>query len=361
MPADTRTESHYSVNNTCNSKDSSRKSKNDVTSGRTSKKALTFWYTNADTLNSDKVSELKSLISSGDAPDLIAICEYKPKNYVRYLTPLDYEIDGYIFEHEHLSDKGPYRGVAIYVHKSVKYRRVEKTMVSGENEKSPKEAVIICIQLMNGEKVLFSVLYRSPNSTPEENRSINDYFRQISKLENYKHKIILGDFNRRKIDWTNETSNDTDDEHFLEAVRDGYFTQHVMEETRARGTNQPSILDLIFTSNENSLDAVQIEAPLGKSDHAMIKTSYQSIPDEHPDKLLPDYRKADFEKMKGLLSIDWESYLNDSAGNVNALWDKFMTKFKEAESVCIPKKIVKAGQRKFGHALDKKKPIVREK
>ena len=52
------------------------------------KKALTLWYTNADTLTSDKIQELKSLISSADqVPDIIAICEYKPKNYSRELTP----------------------------------------------------------------------------------------------------------------------------------------------------------------------------------------------------------------------------------------------------------------------------------
>ena len=94
---------------------------------------------------------------------------------------------------------------------------------------------------------------------------------------------------------TGRTTQKKDDENFLEAVKDGYFAQHVTEATRGRGTDKPSILDLLFTSNEQCLDSICIDAPLGKSDHSVIKTSYQCSPDEHPDKILPDFKHADFK------------------------------------------------------------------
>ena len=74
------------------------------------------WFTNADTLTQAKIQELENEIqSSASAPDIIAVTEIKPKNYVRNITENDYKIKGYRVEHANLSDKGSTRGVAIYI------------------------------------------------------------------------------------------------------------------------------------------------------------------------------------------------------------------------------------------------------
>ena len=44
-----------------------------------------------------------------------------------------------------------------------------------------------------------------------------------------------------------------DDCAFLEATRDSFLTQHISTLTRGRGTNEPSLIDLVFTSNEESI------------------------------------------------------------------------------------------------------------
>jgi hypothetical protein len=52
----------------------------------------------------------------------------------------------------------------------------------------------------------------------------------------------------------------------LEFVRDTYLYQHVKQATRYRGDNQPSLLDLILTNEEEMIDNVVHNAPLGNSD-----------------------------------------------------------------------------------------------
>ena len=74
-----------------------------------------------DTLTKEKLHELKTELSSSIPPDIIAICEFKPKNYKRDLLEIDYKIENYCFEHDNLEDRGPTRVVSIYIHESLKY------------------------------------------------------------------------------------------------------------------------------------------------------------------------------------------------------------------------------------------------
>ena len=66
-------------------------------------------------------------------------------------------------------------------------------------------------------------------------------------------------------------STSEEDTEFIEATMDSFLTQHISTPTRGRGTNTPSLIDLVFTSNEDSIDDISIHAPLGKSDHSLIK------------------------------------------------------------------------------------------
>ena len=90
-------------------------------------------------------------------------------------------------------------------------------------------------------------------------------------------------------------------------MRDGYLTQHIKSPTRGRGINEPSLIDLFFSSHEEGVESVNIDAPLGKSDHSLIKVFYRYQPMSFPRKLVCCYEKADFKKMMREFDIDWES------------------------------------------------------
>ena len=88
----------------------------------------------------------------------------------------------------------------------------------------------------------------------------------------------MGDFNFKEIDWERNSTN-VGSNHlttkFLEMVRDTYLSQHVTKETRFRGDNQPSLLDLIFTNEEGMIDTIEHNAPLGNSDHETLEFNFR--------------------------------------------------------------------------------------
>ena len=63
-------------------------------------------------------------------------------------------------------------------------------------------------------------------------------------------------------------------------------------------------MDLSFTSNEENIKSMELHAPLGKSDHSMIKVLYRSQPENLPEMIVCNYEKADFGKMKEKLDIE---------------------------------------------------------
>ena len=84
----------------------------------------------------------------------------------------------------------------------------------------------------------------------------------------------MGYFNRKKIKWDSLTSTTGYDNAFIESVRDSYLTQHIKSPTIGRGNDEPSTLDLLFTSQDDTVEKLEIHSPLGKSDHSMIQLSY---------------------------------------------------------------------------------------
>ena len=86
----------------------------------------------------------------------------------------------------------------------------------------------------------------------------------------------MGDFNFNGINWEDMLSPGADlsspNHKFIECIRDCFFFfQHVLEPTRQRGRDNPSLLDLIFTNEENMVENLIYLAPLGHNDHSIIK------------------------------------------------------------------------------------------
>jgi hypothetical protein len=75
----------------------------------------------------------------------------------------------------------------------------------------------------------------SPSSNAESLEELNKLIIEISKMKEFPHLLITGDFNFTKIDWKTWTSRGEDSgEQFLESIRESYLIQHVTEVTRVR-------------------------------------------------------------------------------------------------------------------------------
>ena len=97
------------------------------------------------------------------------------------------------------------------------------------------------------------------------------------KFLNPSHLLMMGAFNLREINWIMNTSR-TNETHFasqfLECVRDYFFYQHVKDFARYRVGFEPSLLDLLFTNEENMINSVNHMTGLGKSDHLQLEFTF---------------------------------------------------------------------------------------
>jgi len=85
--------------------------------------------------------------------------------------------------------------------------------------------------------------------------------------------MIMGDFNYPAIDFANHTVNSgcaSDAFQFFDKCQELCLFQHVLESTRFRNEQQPSCLDYVFTDEDNFVQDLQYQSPLGKSDHVVL-------------------------------------------------------------------------------------------
>ena len=105
-------------------------------------------------------------------------------------------------------------------------------------------------------------------------------------MKKNSHVLLLGDFNYPKIDWkimcTTVPSIEDKEFKFIEMFREFYFIQHISEPTRGRATTEPSLLDLVITSEDSEIVLIETASALGKSDHSIIKVILNCTPIHEP-------------------------------------------------------------------------------
>ena len=132
---------------------------------------------------------------------------------------------------------------------------------------------------------------------------------------------------------------------FIESVRDCFWYQHVDDYTRGRGQDRPSILDLIFSNEEDMISDVEILGPVGRSDHSFITFNFNGYAEHHHEKIRYNFNKADFYGMRQYLDIDWDLELRDK--DVEAKWKVFTDHYHSAVEKFVPKKSVKNSSKQW--------------
>ena len=297
-------------------------------------------FSNVDTFNVCKLQELKARLSLlDDKPAIIALSEVKAKNFKFERSLSEFNIEGYEIIHVNFKREDKGRCMLIYIQESLKYNQIHLNLDFTE---------YACIEVIisGTEKLLFANIYRSPNSDKINNDRLNMLFKTLVDM-NYTHILVNGDFNYPGIDWdicdTKKGPGDSEYE-FLETVRDCFFHQHVHEFTRGRGRDIPTVIDLVFSNEEGMVSDLEVEAPLGKSDHCVIKYCFNFHTSEaNSEKTIYKYDKADWDKMRALMNIDWETQFKDL--NVNDKWIKLKQILINAVEDCVPKVTVKRNRK----------------
>jgi hypothetical protein len=293
---------------------------------------LKVMFTNVDVFT-NKHAEFISYITI-EQPLIIALCEVFPKNRASS------EVEDFILNLEKYDRLVPAtnggRGVVIYAHSSLQAISVDQF-----DHNNFDESVWCRIKLGLGDSLLFGCVYRSPSSMPDNNAALCKLMTEVCEA-NYSHKLIVGDFNFKEISWADEKVN-ASDEHpasmFFECIQDNFLHQHVTRETRFRGNQMPSLLDLVLTNEVDMVDSDNLvyDPPLGKSDHSTLLFDYNcylEVPANNTPRF--QYYKGAYADMNCELGcIDWCDRL--SSDSVEDNWATFTTILSQVMDKHIPK------------------------
>ena len=195
--------------------------------------------------------------------------------------------------------------------------------------------------------MLFGCMYRSPtpSSTSDKNNDcLNRLLQNIANTK-YTHRCIVGDFNFRDINWASWStchSDESKEQNFIETVRDCFLYQHNSENSRRRGNDQPSLIDLIFTDELMQVSDVQHQAPLGKSDHNVISFKFNCYLDYAKPREKFLYNKGDFNAMRVQLTEEkWvEGFVTTTIDkSVENMWGLIKTKMLSLRNDFVKKRL----------------------
>ena len=293
----------------------------------TSFNELAIVHTNCQSAMNKK-SEIHDFIDAHN-PHVLALTEFGAATSVK---DNELGIEGYtLYRGDHSDGKGGLgRGVGMYVHDSLNHSACP--MLEKGNFDCSAWSVI---KLKDNKSLLLGAVYRSPNSSADNNQLLLEMIRWAATVK-HEYLMICGDFNLPLINWSSHQSADSESSLsscFLEMVEDLDLFQHVQNSTRFRGS-QNSCLDLIFTNEENMVNDIQEWPPLGKSDHLCQK--WRLVVSEpifkNTTKLRHNFKNANWEAMKKDLST-FELNSDDSPDEMNRI---LVEKINELKTKHIP-------------------------
>lgn len=167
------------------------------------------------------------------------------------------------------------------------------------------------------------VAYRPPHGTRASDESLYADLSEISQ----GNTIVVGDFNC-PIDW-NLMVAAAEGMRLIEFSNDCFLTQMVCVPTRGRNT-----LDLVFTSDEETVRNVEVGEGLTGSDHGMV--SFEVIVDADREHVSfnrrLNLRRANYPRFIGAL----HNIRLQPQASAEELWQQFNSQYQEIQAMCIP-------------------------
>ena len=285
-------------------------------------------YTNVDGIRNKKNLFLERVKKI--KPHIIFVTETK-------LIPSDITLVHFTIEHyvpfrrdrDFVTDDTRGGGVIIFV--SDKFCSEQVFLNGLENLK-----LVVCKIKFGSSILIAACLYRTPSSPVVYNTKLSVGIGLISDISGDQY-LLCGDFNYPNIDWTNHLADGNDEIIFYDAVQSAFLHQHVDEFTRKRGTDVPSILDLLLTKNELEIELIDYQSPIGKSDHAVLAFNFTiesevTIEDEELQK--KRYFKGDYIKINKLFQNLFQN--SPPEAEVQAKWDSLLHIYKSTTDELIP-------------------------
>lgn len=242
-----------------------------------------------------KIDEFRVIINSSK-PDIIFISETWLNSAIADSL---INIAGYLLYRQDRTNKSG-GGVCIYIKQIIQGYRAECARIFAIlHDAVAIDYIFVKVKLRSAE-LLVGCVYRPPDCTLEENQCFCDSFEKLSEIRS--NVVIFGDFNYREIDWRRQGINGSSAaaEQFLRSYQNLHLHQLVDFLTRYRGNDEPSLIDLLLTSDGGLISSVEGHAPIGKSDHVVISAAMQvNISGrQSTSQCYPDYWRADYNAIK---------------------------------------------------------------
>ena len=238
------------------------------------------------------------------------------------------------------------RGLCMFVNKNIEFELVQKYEQYFNTS--------IFINLKNSyNNLLLGVLYRSPNTSYEDNCLLIDMINNVAKdnMALSNKFILMGDFNFPGIDWKLECTNHVNEANienrFLLSIQENFLFQLVDQNTHCRGDQQPTLIDLVITNDSELVSELSYNSPVGKSHHVCIsfKIYFDIVTDENSKNsdciIKYNYDKGDYQGMRNWIKDSNLNNLFDKSDDVNTCNHKLETVLNEARDKFVPKIIVK--------------------
>ena len=160
-------------------------------------------------------------------------------------------------------------------------------------------------------------------------------------MKDVSHVLIMGDFNLPFINWSSWTcSNNSENsfhDTFINCLRYSFFHQHVTIPTRSRYNQNPSILELMLTSEEGMISSLSHQSSLGKSDHSILTFNFRCyIQHRRHYRIQYNYINGYYSIMRAQLNLDWNYILISKC--VDDQWLIFTNHVNSAQVNCVPTK-----------------------
>ena len=128
---------------------------------------------------------------------------------------------------------------------------------------------------------------------------------------------------------------------FINIIEVCYLYQHTNGPTRCRGDDMPSQLDLIFTNELEMVSDVQHMAPLGNSDHQLLKFNFNCYAEYTGTQQRFNYNRGDYEDAIQEL----QEVPITAKGSVRQIWDTIKDRVIGLRNDHVP--TIQTGDRKW--------------
>ena len=188
-----------------------------------------------------------------------------------------------------------------------------------ENFQTPNIQVAAARASVGSRNVTLTCVYRSPGATQEESTQLLLYLKAL--VARADGVLVMGDFNAPEVNWeVGWAPLSTFGHSIVELLLEKRLARHVNQETRWRVGQTPGLLDLIISRYQSDIDGLTVDAPLGKSDHAMLRFKFRGKVEKVPDKWR---RRFNNLNEAGLVSRARQLTWNEQGASVEEMWETF--------------------------------------